>query len=287
MTQPTRWGRWTTKSSEGSSGVDSTADSRDVPSAAVSSPVDDAALHAFAASMPPSYRRSFDGAAMRAHAIIVARRGDRATHVERWRTETDGVTVLCVVADDRPGLLSRITEALVVHALDVVSAHAYSRASSSGASEAVDFLCVRKLLGEEDAPSFGLLDDADVARVRETVDELVRGTNIAAPPRTKRRVRPTPSSTGAAIVRFETNELDGTTILTVEAIDRPGLLLAVTQTLFRADVQITGLRARTEAGRARDRLVLAERDGKPLSAERRLALQISIFAALDERLDAG
>lgn len=278
MTQPSHW---TKEPSEEPSGVDSA----DGASPGVPSGSEDAAFHAFAASMPPSYRNAFDRAAMRAHAPIVARRGDRATHVERWRDDADGTAVLCVVADDRPGLLSRITEALVVHALDVVSAHAYSRVSPSGANEAVDFLWVRKVLDDESS-SFGPLDDDDVARVRATVDELVRGTE-AQEPRAKRRARRAPSPSSATVVRFETNELDGTSALTVEASDRPGLLLAVTQTLFRAGVQITGLRARTEDGRARDRFVLAERDGKPLTSERRLALQIAVLAALEERSDAG
>lgn len=248
---------------------------------------EDTVLRAFVTSMPPSYRKAFDRDAMHAHAPIVARRADRATHVERWRDEADGVAVLCVVADDRPGLLSRITEALVVHALDVASAHAYSRVSPSGANEAIDFLWVRKVLGDEEPSSFGPLDDDDVARVRTTVDELVRGIHASEGSRAKRRLRRAPSPPSATVVRFETNELDGTAVLTVEAIDRPGLLLAVTQTLFRAGVQITGLRARTEDGKARDRFVLAERDGKPLASERRLALQIAILAALEERSDAG
>lgn len=83
-------------------------------------------------------------------------------------------------------------------------------------------------------------------------------------------------------MRFETDAEDGSTILTVEAVDRPGLLLAVTQALFRADVQIVGLRASTEGGSAVARFKLADADGTPLRRERLFTLQIEILGAIDE-----
>jgi len=71
-------------------------------------------------------------------------------------------------------------------------------------------------------------------------------------------------------------------VLTVEATDRPGLLLLVTQAIFRARLQIVGLRATSEKGRAIDRFHLAELDGKPLVHARLLELQVEIFAAIED-----
>src|SRR5450432_3702578 len=85
----------------------------------------------FSGSMPARYREVFDAAAVAEHAAIVSRRAGNPAHVEVWRRLEEGVTVVCVVADDRPGLLSRITASLVIHSMDIVAAQAYTRVSST------------------------------------------------------------------------------------------------------------------------------------------------------------
>jgi [protein-PII] uridylyltransferase len=224
----------------------------------------------FEASMPLEYREAFDDEAKRAHAAIVHRRGRRSTHVEVWRELDERVVALCVVADDKPGLLSRISAALVAEHFDVVSAHAYCRTREDGAVEAVDLLWIRRL----GAPS--PIHDSDVRKLRDAIDRASANANVPSVA--------TPSS--GARVRFETDEKEGATILTVEAVDRPGLLLAVTQALFRADVQIIGLRATTERGSAVDRFKLADAGGKPLRRERLFDLQIAILGAIEEGTSA-
>ncbi len=224
----------------------------------------------FEASMPAEYREFFDADAKRAHAAIVHRRGSRATHVEVWRELPNREVALCVVADDRPGLLSRISAALVAQRFDVVSAHAYCRTRPDGSVEAVDFLWVRRL---PDGPA--MVRAEDVATLGEAIDRA--NADAEAPPST-----PGEATSGGARVRFETDAKDGLTTLTVEAVDRPGLLLAVTQALFRAGVQIVGLRATTEHGSAVDRFKLADRGGKPLAKDRLFELQIAILSAIEE-----
>ena len=71
-------------------------------------------------------------------------------------------------------------------------------------------------------------------------------------------------------------------LLTVEAVDRPGLLLTLTQTLFRAKVQIIGVRASTDDGHAVDRFQLVELDGSALRGERLLELQTAVLTAIEE-----
>src|SRR5258708_29293606 len=77
---------------------------------------------AFSASMPPRYRVLFAPRTIRKHAGICHRRARRPAHAEVWRTLADGSAAMCVVADDRPGLLSAIAAALVSHHLDVITA---------------------------------------------------------------------------------------------------------------------------------------------------------------------
>ena len=234
-------------------------------------------LDLFAASMPTSYHEAFDGDAVEVHAAIVARREGSATRVEIWKELPERVVAICVVADDRPGLLSQISAALVAEQIDVVSAHAYCRTRTDGATEAVDLLWIRRVarLSGVVAP----LRARDVAALGELVDTLVRGN--AKVDQAVGFARAIVAAGASTRVLFDDSARDGTMVLTVEASDRPGLLLLVTQAIFRAELQIIGLRATSEGGRATDRFHLAELDGKPLLLPRLLALQVEIFAAIE------
>jgi [protein-PII] uridylyltransferase len=232
----------------------------------------------FTTSMPTSYRDAFEGDDVEAHAEIVARRSGSATRVEIWKDLPERVVAICIVADDRPGLLSQISAALVALEIDVVSAHAYCRTRPDGSREAIDFLWIRRVARANG--SVGLIRERDVAAIGEMVDALVRGNaKFDASVRFARAIRSASESTR---VLFDDGAGDGTMVLTVEATDRPGLLLVVTKAIFRAQLQIIGLRATSDGGRAIDRFHLAELDGKPLVQARLLSLQIEIFTALED-----
>ena len=97
----------------------------------------------FASSMPESYRKNFDGRAMAAHFAIAEARGDELVSVGSFPSSRPG-TALCVVAEDRPGLLATISASLVLSRLDVIEAEAYTRRRSDTAVEAVDIFWVRQ-----------------------------------------------------------------------------------------------------------------------------------------------
>jgi UTP:GlnB (protein PII) uridylyltransferase len=239
----------------------------------------DEKLAGFVASMPIAYHASFDPEAIQVHADIVERRGERAAHIEIWKELSERVVGLCVVADDRPGLLSRISAALVAHDVDVVAAQAYGRVRADATREAVDFLWVRRVPAVGKG-SHAPIRERDVARIAESLEAIVRGrANFDGTLRFVRAVRAASEST---CVRFETDARDGTMVLTVEAADRPGLLLLITRTLFRERVQIVGSHITTSEGRARDRFRLTELDGAPLRRARLLALQTAVLAAIEE-----
>jgi UTP:GlnB (protein PII) uridylyltransferase len=238
----------------------------------------------FIASMPASYREAFDDEAMVAHAGVASRREASATRVEIWKDLPERVVAICIVADDRPGLLSQISAALVAHAIDVVTAHAYCRARSNGTQEAIDLLWIRRVVSA--SGSVAPIGARDVAAIGEMVDTLLRGhldgeLEAATAPGFARAGRAAAANTR---VLFDDGDGDGdgTMVLTVEATDRPGLLLVVTKAIFRAELQILGLRATSEEGRAVDRFHLAELDGKPLLRARLLMLQVEILGALEE-----
>lgn len=231
----------------------------------------------FVASMPAEYRAAFDPEAMRSHAEIVGRRTGKSTHVEMWRALEERIVAICVVAEDRPGLLSSISSALVSTKIDVVSAHAYCRTRTDGAAEAIDVLWIRRL---PDANGLiAAIRAREIVAVADAIERAVKRASLGPFP------VPAPAAAGpgsSTRIRFDTDPKTGITTLTVEAVDRPGLLLAVTQALFRAGLQIIGLRATTERGCAVDRFQLAEADGSALRRDRLLTLQTAILGALDE-----
>jgi len=231
-------------------------------------------VSAFIASMPADYRIAFsdDGAAMAEHAAIVGQRGEKKSLTAKWSGNRDGATAICIVAEDSPGLFARITAALVAHAIDIVSAQAYCRERGDGTVEAVDFLWVRR-----DDP----LEAHDLAAIADLVEALVHGTakidDSLRPPRRR--------ATGITRVRFDHDAASGATVLTIEAGDRSGLLLQLTKTIFVARLQIVGLHAKSERGRAIDRFTVTELDGSPVSLPRRLELQVAILEAIDVSSD--
>jgi [protein-PII] uridylyltransferase len=235
-------------------------------------------LEEFMASMPASYRDAFDDEAMLAHAAVAGRREANATQVEIWKDLPERVVAICIVADDRPGLLSQISAALVALEIDVVTAHAFCRARPDGAQEAIDILWIRRVARANG--SIGPIRGRDVAAIGERVDALVRGKAKLEP--AVDVARSARSAAESTRVLFERGAEDGTMVLTVEATDRPGLLLVVTKAIFRAGLQIVGLRATSEKGRASDRFHLAELDGKPLVQARLLTLQVEILSALED-----
>jgi [protein-PII] uridylyltransferase len=236
-------------------------------------PVDPVA--AFRASMPARYRESFDGAAIREHAAIVARREDMPAHVEIWRHQPKGGAIACVIADDRPGLLSLISAALVVQSLDVVSAQAYTRSTPAGA-EAVDFLWLRR-----DADNPMPIRSSDATQVRALLIGLITGKETLES--VMRRARPrAPAAVGSSTrVAFHETANLGLSVLTVETYDRPGLLLAITLALFKARVQIVGSEAETKDGHVIDRFTIVELDGTPIQKTRRGAVQTAVLEAID------
>jgi UTP:GlnB (protein PII) uridylyltransferase len=243
----------------------------------------DSAVASFQGSMPERYCANFDGEAIRDHAEIVARRAGFLVHLEIWQRLPDGGVVVCVVADDRPGLLSLVSASLVVHDIDVVAVKAYTRTHpESGRAEAVDFLWVRRR-----AEPAIRLEQADVARISGVLASLIGGGTTVKSVLRNDRLPPQPPLGSPARVAFEGTADDGHDILTVETADRPGLLLTITGALYRAGVQIVASDAVTRDGRVADRFTIVERDGRPVSESRRHAVQKEVLSAIELLVSAA
>jgi len=127
-------------------------------------------VRTFCDSMPPSYRQHQSSQDIVAHAEIAWRRGEELAHAEIWSMRSNAI-VICVVADDRPGLASLVRATIVAHELNISAEQHYSRKNERGRSEAVHFLWLaRTHEGNENA----VLQE-DISGLRESLCQLLRG----------------------------------------------------------------------------------------------------------------
>lgn len=232
------------------------------------------AVEAFAASMPLGYRVLFDPRTVRSHAAIAYRRGTRPAHAELWGTLHDPSAALCIVADDRPGLLSAIAAVLVFHRIDVITALVFSRGIGETQREAVDLFWLRRA----DAADRTAIDTAEAASIGEILCALLSGV-VSIEQIAPRLSPPPPSADPPLLVRFEADEED-VAVLLVEAPDRPGILFSITRELFTQGAQIVRSLVRTANGRVFNRFELTELSGRLLAPARRDQIVSAILAAL-------
>jgi UTP:GlnB (protein PII) uridylyltransferase len=211
-----------------------------------------------------------------AHASVASARGDAPVSVGLFGRAGNG---LCVVADDRAGLLALISAALVTCRFDVSHAEAFTRKTASGRKEAVDLFWVRKL----DAPPGTSLVQTDAQALEQEITRFLTGKGD---PRSEvgkslAKVAPPVSRTADATVRFGADESGGLSTLEVETTDRSGLLFSLTSALFAQRVQVVESEVRTLEGRVFDRFRVAELDGSPVNSARRLEIQVAILNAIE------
>jgi UTP:GlnB (protein PII) uridylyltransferase len=234
----------------------------------------------FASSMPDTYREAFADDA-REHAAIVARRGSRSAHLERWRAFEDGTSIVCVVADDRAGLLSTICRVFVAHDLDVVTAQVHCRKRQGLPPEAFDLFWLRKRRGA----GGGELSEAALEALAGAVDAAVARNGQSTLPPGLAGPMGTFGQAPPPRVYFNTNALrKGEVVLIVEALDCPGLLLAISLALHREGLEITASTVRTEGRIALDSFVLRGPAGKPMSSDRLAAIRQAVVEAVRKRL---
>jgi UTP:GlnB (protein PII) uridylyltransferase len=226
----------------------------------------------FLDSMPAAYARAFRVSEVQEHENIVSRRGARLAYAEVCAGPNG--ELVCVVADDRPGLLALVTDALLVHGLSVKGAQVYCRRPAGGEPEAVDFFELRQ---SSEAAAEVDIGASDLAAFVQTLSELIAEDILAAS-----RPSAIPSSGRASTrVYFELEALrQGEFVLLIEAPDSSGLLNAITSALHAQGVRILASEIRTEEGVARDRFDIASPDAEALNAIRLCDIQLAVHAAV-------
>jgi [protein-PII] uridylyltransferase len=224
---------------------------------------------------------------------VAAERGQRAAHVARVPSRHPEAAELCVVADDRPGLLARIAGAITASRLEVLGAQVYSRSVGSGL-EAVDVFWVRDRDGGTDGVTSVLprlardLEDVCAGRV-EPADLLRERTGSESP----WRERPSPAVPTEVII--DDRASPRLTVVEVYAKDRPGLLYVLAQAIHDLGLSIALSKINTEGTRVADVFYVREVDGSKVAAgprqdEIRDALTLAILAGgrpVDEMMPAS
>jgi UTP:GlnB (protein PII) uridylyltransferase len=127
-------------------------------------------VRSFRDSMPPSYRQHQSSQDILEHAEIAWRRGEELAHAEIWAKRSNAV-VICVLADERPGLASLIRATVVAHELTVSAEQSYCRKNERGSSEAVHFLWLART---HDGTDNAVLEE-HISGLRDSLCQLLRG----------------------------------------------------------------------------------------------------------------
>jgi [protein-PII] uridylyltransferase len=238
-----------------------------------------AQVKVFAESLPNSYKAGFDWAAIAEQAALSQRRQPGHPAVGICFAARFPGHALCVIADDRPGLLATISASLISERLDVIAAEAYTRRVSDTSREAVDIFWVRSVdIGDRERA----LSNERLTHLESTLDRLL---NEHYDPKDARiPTQPPPSRTDASetIVRFIEDKNGTLTTLEVETSDRTGMLLVLSRSLHQQHVQIVSSTVRTEKSRVKDRFELTELDDSPIGPQRRLLVQMAVLEAIQQ-----
>ncbi len=235
-------------------------------------------MYQFVATMPAVYERLYTPLEAAEHAAIAARREGRLVHAEAWQSAKG--PQLCVVAEDRPGLLALVTDALLAQGMAIQSARAFCRQVARERLEAVDFLELRAVGGPDDV-AVQLEGDALPAFVSSLAGLIA---DDMAPPSIPGRSLTADDSAPATRVYFERQSpADGHYLLVVDAPDSDGLLHAISSALHAKGMRIVACEIRTLAGRARDRFEIEPSSPRSLGDAELCDVQLAVLDALPSR----
>ncbi|MBW3536902.1 MAG: [protein-PII] uridylyltransferase [Actinobacteria bacterium] len=178
-----------------------------------------------------------------------------------------------VAAPDQPGLFSRVSGALALHGLDVLSATA---ATSADGTMAIEEFRVEPALGRE----------TDWQAVADDVERAVRGrialeARIEERARDYRHTRPRSASAAAPRVTFDLTASHASTVVEVRAADGVGVLYRITKALSECQLDISSAKVQTLGHEVVDTFYVRDRDGhKPVDPEHLAEVERAVLSAL-------
>ncbi len=238
-------------------------------------------LREYVQQVPDRYLLASSAEAVVAHARIVRDHLDEPIWVDVVPSNHPEAVELCVVGEDRPGLLALIAAALAASRLEVLAAQVYSRTPSEGPVQVVDLFWVQSRVDGQEGVIGAL------PKVRRVLRSLVLGetkpTITLGPVSPSRRGTPKVATRVALDHRASRDQ----TIIEVVTADRPGLLFTVANTLYELGLTIAVAKINTEGARAADVFYVSERGGgKALDPKRSAEVERAVLRALGETVPA-
>jgi [protein-PII] uridylyltransferase len=210
-------------------------------------------LTALFAGLPARYFAENTEARIASHVRLMRARREagKASLIEVSHDARLALTEMVLAATDTPGLLAEVAGVLYANRIEVVDAAIYSRKGDENEiPEALDIFRVRDAVGRP------VTDEARWKKVRDNLEEVLSGrvkaeTLVAARPRSESvaawRTPAVPTE-----CKIDNDVSRDFTVVEVITEDRPGVLYAITRTLFMDGLDIHRSKIATEANRAID-----------------------------------
>jgi [protein-PII] uridylyltransferase len=220
-------------------------------------------LASYLASMPERYVLANAPAAVAAHAEVARAHASHPTAatIALVPSRHPEAAELCIVAPDRPGLLAAITAAFAASRLEIHAAQIHSRTLADGSVEAVDLFWVRDRAEGVEAVARA------IPKLKRDVDAVLSGavlaTELAHKRGSARGMRGTPSVTNKVVV--DPGASSRHTVIEVTTRDRPGLVFAIADAIYRLGLTIVVAKINTEGTRVADVFYVSEADGSKVA----------------------
>jgi [protein-PII] uridylyltransferase len=235
------------------------------------------------AGLPDRYFAEQDAETIAEHVRLMRGRKDpcamAVTHSERGT-----YSELVLVADDTPGLLSRVAGVLFANRIDILDAAIYVREPVAGThmrGEALDIFRIRK------EPDGAVTDDSRIAGIRRDMEAVLSGRAtvealVAQRPRHSPLYQRAKPKVPPTAVNVDNDASRSFTIVEVFTEDKPGVLYTITHTLAEQGIDIHRSRVGVAADRVAD--IFYVRDNateEKIEDEQRIA---ALSSALKEAL---
>ena len=226
--------------------------------------------------LPESYwvAESLDVLESNARTIDAADAEDKRLSIVTQADPARGATLVTIYASDHPGLFYRIAGAIHLAGGNIIDARIHTTRDGM----AIDNFLVQDPFGQpfDEAPR--------LARLATAIEDALANRNrladrLAAKPSPRARAEAFPIAPNVLIDNHASNR---TTVVEVNARDRPALLNALAQALFQAKVTIHSAHIATYGERAVDTFYLTDLTGDKITAPARLKTLERLLVAAAE-----
>lgn len=227
-------------------------------------------------ALPERYLYANNPAGIIKHLSVIRDATDESSIIRELEI-TEPYVELCVVADDRPGLLSYIAASLAACKIKVIGAQIYSFEAAGAPKRAMDVFWVRA--GQESQNVRRLLPKAqqhlrDILVGKVEAVELIRGEKQSM----RWNWRPAPAVETEIFI--DNRSATRHTVVEVITQDRRDLLFWLSATLHHEDVTIDLAKINTEGERVADVFYVTNRDGSKLDHDQVERIQNRVQATL-------